>query len=477
MGVFLNYWFWLAVVSVFCLVLERLFPWRPQPIFRKQFAQDLFWLVFNGHILGLGMAMLTGRVVFWLNGQLGDLGIAAPESLQLIHAAPLALQFVAFLVLKDFVEWCVHNLLHSVPWLWEFHKVHHTITTLDWIGNMRFHWMEVIVYKTISYLPLVILGVDGRVILWVAIFGTLIGHLNHSNVPISWGPLRYVLNSPRMHVWHHDTVLHGGHGQNFGIIFSSWDWMFGTAYMPRHGQPEQLGFDGIEVYPTSLAGRFLYPFSLFVKRTRSKAQLLILVVLLMPACTATSASFQEDADIVRLRHLKYYGALLEEYRQKKGSYPFEGLESVPVYVHFAHGQQVEQTKNGPPYAHRVIPASEFFDELQTVLGREIDEYYDPQYVGVYKPTFYIYLVNQDTFFFAVHTYQPFPFATNVAEHYNKVEISNNPTSRNLAKDPAELFSDPAFNEVMDRKLSKSSFFAERDELHRRQSRQTTTDQH
>lgn len=29
---------------------------------------------------------------------------------------------------------------------------------------------------------------------------TLVGHLNHSNVPISWGPLRYVINSPKMHV-------------------------------------------------------------------------------------------------------------------------------------------------------------------------------------------------------------------------------------------------------------------------------------
>jgi len=47
-----------------------------------------------------------------------------------------------------------HNLLHRVPWLWTFHKVHHSITTMDWIGNWRFHWMEIVVYKTLQWLPL-----------------------------------------------------------------------------------------------------------------------------------------------------------------------------------------------------------------------------------------------------------------------------------------------------------------------------------
>ena len=57
------------------------------------------------------------------------------------------MQFIAFFLLKDFLEWCIHNLLHRVPWLWEFHKLHHTIEELDWIGNFRFHWMEVVIYE------------------------------------------------------------------------------------------------------------------------------------------------------------------------------------------------------------------------------------------------------------------------------------------------------------------------------------------
>jgi len=105
---------------------------------------------------------------------------------------------------------------------------------------------------------LILLGVDSRVILWVAIVGTLIGHLNHSNLRISWGPLRYVINSPRMHVWHHDVIVRGGHGQNFGVVLSLWDWLFGTAYMPED-QPDRLGFEGMDRYPSGLFARLTYP--------------------------------------------------------------------------------------------------------------------------------------------------------------------------------------------------------------------------
>ncbi len=47
-----------------------------------------------------------------------------------------------------------------MPWLWEFHKLHHSIERLDGIGNFRFYWAEIVVYKTLSYLPLVIIGLE-----------------------------------------------------------------------------------------------------------------------------------------------------------------------------------------------------------------------------------------------------------------------------------------------------------------------------
>lgn len=253
-----GYFFWLLVVSLLCFVLERLWPWRPaQQALRPQIGQDLFWLLFNGHYAGILVAHLGDLL-------LRRLGLGALDARPGVLAqAPLWAQFVGFLVVKDLVEWGIHRLLHRVPLLWEFHKLHHSIRELDWIGNFRFHWMEIVVYKALSYLPLLLLGVNGEVILWIAVVSTFIGHLNHANLRIDWGPLRYVFNSARLHVWHHDVVLHHPYGQNFAIVFSVWDWLFGTIHYPADvEQPARLGFEGDARFPRGLIGRLVYPLPL-----------------------------------------------------------------------------------------------------------------------------------------------------------------------------------------------------------------------
>ncbi|MCI0410433.1 MAG: sterol desaturase family protein, partial [Acidobacteria bacterium] len=91
---------------------------------------------------------------------------------------------------------------------------------------------------------------------------------NHSNLNITWGPLRYLLNLPRMHVWHHDREWPADRprGVNFGIALSVWDWLAGTASWPtpresQEQQPRSLGFQDMERFPRGLLGRFLYPAS------------------------------------------------------------------------------------------------------------------------------------------------------------------------------------------------------------------------
>ena len=263
MPVYAQYYFWLIAVSLLCFVLERIRPWRPQQkVLRRAIGQDLVWLIFNGHYLGVILAIGTGRLVHALNAWLRGHQLPVPETLALAADMPLWAQFAVFFVLKDFVEWNIHRMLHIVPWMWEFHKLHHSIEELDWIGNFRFHWGEVVIYKTLSYLPLVILGVDDRVVLIIAVIGTLLQDLNHSNLPIDWGPFRYLLNSAKMHIWHHDVDMHGRGGQNFGIVLSVWDWIFGTVYWPADSDgPARLGFRDMETtYPAGLLARFVYPF-------------------------------------------------------------------------------------------------------------------------------------------------------------------------------------------------------------------------
>ena len=256
-----HYAFWLVACSLLVAALERLFPWRRgQRLLRPELGQDLFFLLFNGHFFGLALAQLATWVLAQMYRPLDAWGLPHPEQLALLAGAPFWLRLVVLFLLKDLLEWCVHNLLHRVSWLWTFHQLHHSIETMDFIGNLRFHWMEIVVYRSLTWLPLTLLGVGWDVGLPIAVCATLIGHLNHSNMRLSYGPLRYLLNSPRMHLWHHDEHLHLPAGQNFGIVFSVWDWMFGTAVWPADKEsPRRLGFEGLARFPRDLGRRLLWP--------------------------------------------------------------------------------------------------------------------------------------------------------------------------------------------------------------------------
>ena len=257
-----NYGFWLALISLGCLAAERIRPWRDgQALRRPEFGQDLFWILFNGY--------LSAPFLTWLFMKVHTLAGCVfclfyedfPKSFSLITGYPFWLQLILLILLADFLEWCIHNALHRIGWFWKLHRVHHSILIMDWIGNFRFHWTETIIYNTLKYLPLAVLGIRWEAVLIVAVFSTLIGHLNHSNLNISWGPLRYVFNSPRMHIWHHEKTVRGKAGVNFAVVFSIWDWIFGTAYMPRDTRlPEALGYAGQEKVSDSLFMRFFLPF-------------------------------------------------------------------------------------------------------------------------------------------------------------------------------------------------------------------------
>ena len=88
---------------------------------------------------------------------------------------------------------------------------------------------------------------------------TVWGDLNHANLNVSLGKLGYVLNSPHMHLWHHDHSAEGGASKNFGIIFSLWDFLFGTAHWPCDRDPARLGYPGDGEMPASLAGQLAWP--------------------------------------------------------------------------------------------------------------------------------------------------------------------------------------------------------------------------
>jgi sterol desaturase/sphingolipid hydroxylase (fatty acid hydroxylase superfamily) len=129
---------------------------------------------------------------------------------------------------------------------------------MDWIGNWRFHWLEVFLYRILLYPVAAFFGFSGEAMFYCGVLSTFSGHFAHANIRFPLGPLRYILNGPDMHAWHHAHPDAGPTNRNFGLMFSLWDWLFGTAYLPN-AAPRRLGFTGIEAYPHSLWRQWLAP--------------------------------------------------------------------------------------------------------------------------------------------------------------------------------------------------------------------------
>ena len=302
---FHNYFFWLLLVSGFFFALEWMSPWRKeQARFRKDFWLDFFYMFFNFFLFSLIIFHAASNVIVDLFQQfLGGFGISNLVALE-VQTWPLWGHLLLGFVFRDFVQWWIHRLLHRSEFLWEFHKVHHSVEEMGFAAHQRYHWMENIVYKTLEYLPLAMIGIGLNDFFIIHIFTLVVGHYNHSNISIpgkvtgsvlavlvslifistyalstfqilgivllailigryAFGPvMKYLFNSPEMHIWHHAYDLPEGHryGVNFGLTLSLWDWLFGTAYIPHNGRDIRLGFPGVEEYPKSFSDQLLHGF-------------------------------------------------------------------------------------------------------------------------------------------------------------------------------------------------------------------------
>jgi len=178
-----------------------------------------------------------------------------------IGSWPTWLQLLLMFILRDFIQWNVHRLLHKSTTLWEFHKVHHSVQQMGFAAHLRFHFGETILYRSIEYIPLAMIGFGLDDFFIVHIIALLIGHLNHANIYLPLGPLKYIFNSPQMHIWHHAEHLpEGSYGVNYGLSLSIWDYIFGTVYWPDNGRDEVLGFEKINSYPKGFLGQIAEPF-------------------------------------------------------------------------------------------------------------------------------------------------------------------------------------------------------------------------
>ncbi len=172
-------------------------------------------------------------------------------------------------------------------------------------AHLRYHWMENVVYSSLKYIPLSMIGFSIQDLFVMHIFNLAVGHYNHSNISVDGritggvlgaligfavvssypaltnieavgivagvsvlvaivaGPfMKIIFNSPEMHIWHHAYDLPENHkyGVNFGITLAIWDYIYKTNYIPHSGRDIRLGFPTIENYPKTFSKQLFYGF-------------------------------------------------------------------------------------------------------------------------------------------------------------------------------------------------------------------------
>lgn len=251
--------YWLYLLS--SVLLALLFLWRFQPKqslnlkIKKYFLNSNHWLGVSP-MLDFFLVILNGfiRVIlivpFFMSAY--ELSFLVTKWLILQFDSPpsytgskwpVMLAYTCSLwLLGDFSRFFLHYLAHRIPFLWEYHKVHHSAEVLNPFTLFRQHPLEMFLfhlrgslvfglvtgffyYRFSGALALYeILGINaGRFI-----FLFLGANLRHSHIPLRYGKFfEHIFISPLQHQIHH-SINKEDHHKNMGSHLAIWDWMFGT---------------------------------------------------------------------------------------------------------------------------------------------------------------------------------------------------------------------------------------------------------
>lgn len=249
-------WFLLNLIftGIIFIPIERILGRREQPIFRFEWREDLmYFLITSLMIQGLMYLSLAPALTILKNTEWAGLRRA-------IASQPVILQFVEIVFLTDLVQYWVHRVFHRVPFLWKFHAVHHSAQTMDWLASSRMHFIEIVILRSLTVIPMYILGFSEGPLYAYLIFVYLLSSTVHSNVRLDPKILGPFIVTPRFHHWHHG-IEEEAIDVNFAVHFPLLDRLFGTYYLPEDGAwPSGYGVAGHPV-PKGYFRQFLYPFA------------------------------------------------------------------------------------------------------------------------------------------------------------------------------------------------------------------------
>ncbi len=174
-------------------------------------------------------------------------------SLQSSYISLFVFSIVAF-SFDDFLRFFHHFLMHKIPFLWRFHKTHHSAKILTPISLYRTHPLESAMSTVRNSLStgitigffiflfdsqfsiITVFGIN----LFGFLFNLLGSNLRHSHIPLSFGPLEYIFISPKQHQVHHSTDP-AHYDKNLGVSLTFWDFLAGSLVLSKN-VPNKMRF-------------------------------------------------------------------------------------------------------------------------------------------------------------------------------------------------------------------------------------------
>ncbi|MEQ5786738.1 sterol desaturase family protein [Erythrobacter sp. NFXS35] len=247
-------WFVLGVLTTAAIFvpLERAFARRrEQDAFRRGWLTDTQYF-FASHVLAqvMSIAVLAPAVA------VGEV-LAVPSAQILVQSLPVVLQFALAVLVADLSQYGVHRAFHALPFLWRFHKVHHSVEVMDWLAGSRLHLVDVIVTRGLVLLPLVVLGFDSVAVYAYLALVSFHAVFIHANFAPRREWLERWVAMPRFHHWHHG-VESEARDVNFAVHLPMIDRWFGTYHMPEGRWPEGYGIAG-ERAPEGWVRQLVWP--------------------------------------------------------------------------------------------------------------------------------------------------------------------------------------------------------------------------
>lgn len=215
------YLYWGGVVIF--LLCEQAFAYRePTVSLVRRWLANLPLSLMNGTIYHL---LYTSSIV--------GLALSAQEKkLGLLNAValPAWAKIVIGILILDFFIYIWHLLTHQLPFLWRFHRVHHSDLNMDVTTGNRFHLVEFLITGLIRLAVIYTFGISLTAYVLFEMLVNLAVQFHHSSIRVPhWFERGWVLLfvPPFLHRIHH-SVRFKEHNSNYGVIFSFWDRMLGT---------------------------------------------------------------------------------------------------------------------------------------------------------------------------------------------------------------------------------------------------------